>query len=202
MQVLVKNPWANFEVPKTLDESFWSSNSFYLKKDFSFSSMFELDTDFSPFLSLDMRMSFISSLPREGQSLSCQGVSALTLIACFFQTKTHIFHDLPEAELTPLLNEYLPADLHHFFSRSQGPTDQVLILNHEPDLLMLNEKLMKKGRLILVSTQGAIAFSPHPKDYEAWGRLWPMGEATEFGWRFTKDCVGLEGLEFSQFNKS
>ncbi len=201
MQVLAKNPWAKFEVPVLLKPTFWSQETYYLDEDVSFSDLLMIDADFAPFMSLDMKISFMINLLKPQQTLRCVGLDPLALIGCFFQTKSHIVHDTDEAKLSPMLCEYLPESAHKYFSKDGSATQQVLYLNQEPNFENLQFQLAQEGSLLLVRTQGAIAFSPHPRDFEAWGCLWPLGESTEFGWRFTDDTVGLEGLEFARFLK-
>lgn len=201
MQVLVKNPFGpQGPTPKGLYESFWSKDVFIITEEFEFSQMALGETALSPFLAIDMKVSLLVSLLRPGESLGCYGLGAMGVLACYFQTRAPLRHDLSQDQLERALQEYLPEPQRKSWRIAEAPLDQVLLVG-ERDLKYAQSKLKLGGRLVIGQLSGRVMFSPHPDDYEAFGSLWPEGESTEFGWRFRKDVLGLEELEFAQFIK-
>lgn len=201
MQVLVKNPFgAMGPAPKGLYESFWSKDVFILTEEFEFSQMSSDESVLSPFLAIDMKVSLLVSLLRPGETLGCYGLGAMGVLACYFQTRAPLRHDVSPDEFERALQEYVPEPLRKSWRTAEAPLDQVLLLG-ERDLQEAQSQLKMGGRLVIGQLSGRVMFSPHPSDYEAFGSLWPEGESTEFGWRFKKDVLGLEELEFAQFLK-
>ena len=201
MQVFVKNPFGASQ-PKTvgLYESFWSADAYIVTEDFDFSQSLVAEGELSPFLAIDMRVSLLVSLLRPGESLGCYGLGAMGVLACYFQTRAAIRHDLAARAFEEVLEEYLPREHQELIKSPKTPLDQVLLLGEE-HLREAQANLKVNGKLIIGQLSGAVSFSPHPDDYEAFGSLWPEGEATEFGWRFKEETLGLEGLEFAKFVK-
>jgi hypothetical protein len=201
MQVLVKNPFeATLPAPIGLYESFWSKDVFIMTEDFDFSQIARQESVLSSYLSIDMKVSFLVSLLRPGGTLGCYGLGAMGVLACYFQTRAPLRHDLSQEQFEQALRDYLPQEQQARWRTPDAPLDQVLLVG-EREVTDGQSRLKRGGRLLIGKISGPVRFSPHPDDYEAFGSLWPEGESTEFGWRFTEDVVGLEGLEFAQFLK-
>jgi hypothetical protein len=82
----------------------------------------------------------------------------------------------------------------------QGLPDQMIIFGEHSIRKNLWEKLEVGGTFILGATQQKITIDP-AYDFEAFGSLYPVGEATEFGWRINDENIGMEWFEVLKVKK-
>ena len=201
MQVLIKNPYypANL-ASKGLIESFWSDKCFSIGENFDFGA-YQIDTvELSPFLSIDARVAITSALLVPQKSCYARGLGSLGILAAFFMTQGKFKLEEDPQKLSPYLKEYIPQEVASFLV-TEEPFEQVVVFGENfipPDLW---SKLKVGGFFILASTKGAIKVDLIPGDFEAFGKLWPYGEPTEFGWRFKEAQWGLGGFEFVKLKK-
>lgn len=200
MQVLIENPNAPFlNKPKVLIPSFWSPSMFFMGPEFSMTSLIDLSDPLglSPFLSVDVKVAFLISQIESGVSVFAKNMGALGVVALQFSSTT-VSHHEDRKRLEQYYREYLPAGK-RVIAPEFDEYDQVVVFGESkinPDLW---SKLKIGGHYIF----GAIEKLEFPAEsfFEAKGKLWPFGEATEFGWRFQEETLGLPEFEFAKLQK-
>jgi hypothetical protein len=203
MQVLIENPY----LPKLPEiehaiRSFWSDNCLYPTDKFAMSSLFELSdlVDLSPFLFLDAKVAFLLSYLRAGESCYARNIGVLGIIAGHFQTQSKFGHAEDSRKLLQYAAEYLPADKRSF-TTSEDTFDQIIVFGENTIARDLWSKLKVGGFFILASDKSPLTINLDPSEFEAFGRLWPYGMSTEFGWRFKEKEWGLENFEMAKIKK-
>lgn len=97
------------------------------------------------------------------------------------------------------LEKYLPEYVNASPLITADTYSQIITFNEDrPD-----EKLwgrLKTGGFYLLGTTGK-KISVEGFAAEPFGKLWPYGEATEWGWRFTEEVWGLYQFEFVKVKK-
>lgn len=197
MQVLVKNPFTPvLSLPGTI-ASFWSPECLYMDHDFSFGRTMELSSalKLSPFLALDPKIAFLISNADKKVSL-CRGIGILGAIGLHFMTGENVItSDNDIKRETRYVNEYLP----HNPLITAGKFEQVVVYgNHQIDR-SLWDLLPVNGTYIMGFMNRELDTSN--VHFEAFGKLWPYGEANEFGWQFEEENWGLSGFKFYKFRK-
>lgn len=198
MQVLVKNPYAVALPAKNVSQSFWSDDCLYMAPEFSMTSLMEL-TDplgLSPFLVVDARVGFTLNLLKKGRSLLTRNVGALGAIGAHIISQSAITHHEDPKKFDLYAKEYLP----HKVDAGTEPYDQILCFNSKAIDPVFWKKLEVGGFYILATTEGSLSINP-PGKFEAFGKIWPKGMATEFGWKFKEENLGLQGLEIAKIKK-
>ena len=201
MQVLLKNPEAKeILIFEGIIPTFWSQNAFFITPDFSLSSFLNQseELEYSPFLSLDARISFLVSQLAPNENIYAKKLGALGVIATHF-THKHIDHNEDALKLKHYAEEYLPQSLEMAF---KGTSYQQVIVFDEEDIdLALWRKLEVGGHYLVGSIKQDIAINLPPESFEAVGKLWPYGSATEFGWSFQEEDFGLKEFRFVKIKK-
>lgn len=196
MQVLVKNKNAEEVVLKDVIESFWDANCFYPNDDFSVTSLFELSGSlrFSPFYFLDARLAFMISQLEKESSIYVQGLGPLGTVAALGFSGSG-FHQEDPVKVRTYVKEYLPSDPIKMNDKYD------LIINFgETSINTEQWKKLKVGGFYLGgSIGGPINLTRY--NFEAFGKIWPFGEATEFGWHFNVAELGLENFYFVKIKK-
>lgn len=198
MQVLVKNPYAVALPAKNVTPSFWSDDCLYMQNTFSMTSLMEL-TDplgLSPFLVVDARVGFSINLLKKGRSLLTRNIGALGAIGAHIISQSAITHHEDPKKFDQYVKEYLP----HKVESGTEPYDQILCFNSKTIDPVYWNKLEVGGFYILATTEGSLTIKP-PGKFEAFGKIWPKGMSTEFGWKFTEENIGLQGLEIAKIKK-
>lgn len=196
MEVLVKNPFAQEINPADVSTSFWSSDCLYMGSRFSFSSLFG-QTDplsYSPFLVLDARIAFIIS-QAEKTDAYCRGLGALGTIGVTVQTRSCVGHNEDKDKFQNYVKEYLPDDPSKNW---QGYNQIITFGENRVDPALWNR--LKVGGFYLMGAEAPLSIQPG-SSFEAFGKLWPVGEATEFGWLFQEEKWGLKNFEFAKIKK-
>lgn len=202
MQVLIENPYAPLKHrPLGLVPSFWSENAFYIGNHFSMGSLMEESTRFnlSPFAVLDARVAFLLGQVNKGTSILARNIGPLAVVVAHFDSLS-VTHNEDRKKVDSYLKEYLPPkevkvspELDHY--------DQIVVFGECDIQDHLWEKLKVGGYYILASYSEGLQISKPGTDFEAMGKIWPHGEATEFGWKFTEEELGLFGFEFCKLKK-
>lgn len=203
MQVLIKNPFFKSHLTtQHLIESFWSPHCLYPNENFALSSLMDLSDPlgFSPYLLIDARIAFATSQLVPGKSCYARQIGALGVLAAYFQTLGIFGHEEDDKKISLFQKEYLPQELQNFIS-PQTTYEQVIVFGESMIDLQLWSKLKVGGFFILASDKTAITVNLAPEDFEAFGKLWPFGEPTEFGWRFKEAQWGLQNFNFMKIKK-
>ncbi|MFP5385963.1 MAG: hypothetical protein ACLGHN_07775 [Bacteriovoracia bacterium] len=195
MQVLVKNPFTPEIEPKGLVESFWSPNCLYPGHDFSFSVLLDLSNNvsLSPFLMLDPKVAFTVSQVNKAEAF-CKNLGPLGTLGVHFFSGEKVIHEENQKEFLKYQEEYLP----HNPASESLTYEQVVVFGENS----IDEKLWNKltpGGFYIIGTQGRITAGNF--NVEPFGKPWPLGVATEIGWRFNASELGLEEFEFAKFRK-
>lgn len=196
MQVLVKNIYCADLKSHGLNPYFWDSECFEIGPHFSMSSLLDLTDSLglSPYFVLEAKMAFMVSQLGKGD-IYLRGVGALTATAALMKAGTGYVSGDQES-LKQYITEYLPADpITH-----KDSYQQVLTFGETEIDSSVWEKLRPGGFYFLGTDNKTMKLSD--KKFEAFGKLWPSGEPTEFGWRFGKETPELSGLEFAKIKKS
>lgn len=198
MQVLVKNPYATALPAKNVTPSFWSDECVFMDADFSMTSLMEL-TDplgLSPFLVVDAKIGFVLSMLKKGKALCTKNIGALGAVGAQILSASALKHNEDAKKFEMYAKEYLP----HKVEATNGPFDQILCFNQKAIDPTLWKNLEVGGYYILATTEGSLTINP-PGKFEAFGKLWPKGMSTEFGWKFKEDYLGIAGLEVAKIKK-
>jgi hypothetical protein len=198
MQVLVKNPFAIALPAKNVIPSFWSDECLYMEPTFSMTSLMEL-TDplgLSPFLVVDARVGFCLYMLKKGRALYTRNAGALGALGAHIVSESAITHNEDPKKFDQYAKEYLP----HAVETPKGLYDQILCFNSKTIDPILWNKLEVGGFYILATIEGSLTIKP-PGKFEAFGKLWPKGMSTEFGWKFNEENIGLNGLEVAKIKK-
>lgn len=160
---------------------------------FSMSSLMSLtDTlGLSPYFVLDPKSAFLISRLDKG-SVYIHGTGALAAVAAMARTGRGFFQD--GKKLDDYIKEYLPFNPLH----EDEEYEQILSFGHnkiDPSLW----KKLKKGGFYILGAQEKLDLTGF--QFEAFGKLWPVGEATEFGWRFDSEESGLTKFETAKLKK-
>jgi hypothetical protein len=196
MQVLVKNSYAQELEVENIHESFWDPNSFYMDEYFSMSSIFELSDPLglSPFYFLDPRIAFLISQMKSGGDLVMRGLGPVATVAALGKVERGM-HFEDQAKVKNTIHEYLPkSNVETLLSY-----DQVVVFGEQKIDEVLWKNLRPGGFYLLGSITGKI--NPLVDQYEPFGKMWPIGMPTEFGWRFNDSSSGLVEFEFAKLKK-
>ncbi len=196
MQVLVKNSFAQEIELKGTHESFWDPNVFYVDETFSISDLINLSDPlgFSPYYFLDPRVAFLISQLHKGGELFARGLGPVGTVATMGAVQK-VMHTEDPQKVSRVIEEYLP----HSNVQNLSNYDQVIVFGENKVDEILWKKLRVGGFYLIGSIQGSIE---HPKEaFEAFGKLWPMGIPTEFGWRFQDSLSGLNEFELMKIKK-
>jgi hypothetical protein len=191
MKVLVKNPF-NSDCPTLgLTPSFWDDDTYYPQADFSFGKIMTLigPLGLSPYLLLDPKISFLSSLAQKGDTY-CRGLGPLGVLAVYFRSEGKI--SSPDREERYEI-EYLPSKP----KEAMPSFDQIVIFGETHVDLKLWDQLKVGGRYVL-GAQGDLFLNVNAETY---GRHWPLGMPTEYGWKFDVKDLGLENFELMILKK-
>lgn len=195
MQVLVKNIYCA-DVKHGLNPYFWDSDSFEIGPHFSMSSLLDLTDSLglSPYFVLDAKLAFMISQLGKG-NIYIRGIGELASTAALMKAGNgYVSGD--QERLKKYISEYLPSD-----PLSVAETYQQVLTFGETDIdSSLWEKLSPGGFYYLGTRDSSLKLSAGK--FEAFGKLWPSGEPTEFGWRFGKETPELSGFEFAKIKKS
>lgn len=201
MQVLLKNPEAKENlIFEGIIPTFWSQNAYFLSSDFSLATFLSQSETFkySPFLSLDARISFLISQLSSSLATYARNLGALGVVALRF-THQNIEHNEDPQKVKHYAEEYLPENSKIAF---KGPSYQeVVVFNEQSIDLALWGKLEVGGYYLLGSIDQDITINLSSDCFEAVGRLWPFGEASEFGWIFCEEDYGLKNFRFLKIKK-
>jgi|GEM_PF-1972928 len=199
MQVLVKNPLIESQYSlNKVSESFWSDDCLYPEKDFSFSELFlSGPVGLSPYLFLDAKVALLISLLNSTETLYVKNLGALGAIGAHLYSKGKI-ETLEGAKTSRYLPEYLPRDKQDIFITRKN-YDQVIVFGESSIDSELWEKLTVGGYYILGGTK--LEINLDVTHFEAFGKLMPLGEATEFGWKFNEPGIGLDHFEICKLKK-
>ena len=199
MQVLVKNPLIESQYPLSkVSESFWSEDCLYPEKDFSFSELFlSGPVGLSPYLFLDAKVALLISLLNSTESLYVKNLGALGAIGAHLYSKAKI-ETLDSSKISRYLPEYLPKDQQEIFT-TRDNYDQVMVFGENSIDRKLWDKLTVGGFYILGGTKLEIDLDG--THFEAFGKFMPLGEATEFGWKFNGQEIGLDHFEICKLKK-
>jgi hypothetical protein len=196
MQVLVKNPFLSLNLDSLdLLPSFWNPECLYPGDEFSFTSLLDLSDSLklSPLFFLDARVAFtlsaMASVPTFFHGLGPLGtVAGLSRVPSGHSTEEI-------AALQNYIDEYFPRPAVF----TQAPYDQIVTFGETRVDEKLWDQLQVGGFYILGSIGQPIELPQRP--FEAFGKLWPFGNPTEFGWAFNQEDLGLEDFYFSKFKK-
>jgi hypothetical protein len=196
MQVLVKNSlvYCDFEA-LDLVPTFWSPDCYYPGDAFSFASLMDLSVSLrqSPFFFLDARLSFaLSAL--SPVSTFFQGLGPLGTVAAFSRVSSGNSSE-QMSMLTKYFIEYFP----NAPVFSKAPYQQILTFGEGRVNEELWDQLAVGGFYVLGFLEKPIEAPKKP--YEVFGKLWPWGSPTEFGWFFQENDLGLDNFYFSKFKK-
>lgn len=196
MEVLVKNPKTQVSWTSGLEPTFWSSHSFYISQDFSFSHLLKMtDSEkHSPFIFLDARISLLISLSSQIPTFS-RGLGPLGTLCLNW----HSGHKIEHSENLELMNkafmEYGSEDPFEKLSE----LDQIIIFNEDSIDPLLWKRCKIGGHYIIGSLKPLrIESSYHLSPI---GKLMPLGEPTEFGWTFSNQESLFGPFEFAKFQK-
>ncbi|WP_408095483.1 hypothetical protein ACJVC5_10610 [Peredibacter sp. HCB2-198] len=198
MQVLIENPQATIKnKPKSLLPSFWSSSMFYMGPTFSMTSLFDLSDPLglSPFVSVDAKIAFMVALLDKGGAVLARNMGALGVVAIQFSAETVTQNEDPK-KITNYYQEYFSSEVNN---PDLASYDQIIVFGVSNVIPELWKKLKPGGHYIF-GTEGSLEY-PNPKTFEAIGTLWPEGEATEFGWKFNSEELGLVNFEVAKIKK-
>lgn len=203
MQVLVKNPFSQSKLEaKNVIESFWGSDCLYLGAAFSMSSLMGHSemVGLSPFLVLDAKIAFLISQMNPVNVTHAQQLGPLGLIGAKIKSGSTFVHEEDQKKLNRYEEEYLPKDNQLITSRDETYDQVVAFGSHT-----INQELWKKldvgGFYLLASDKDSIQINLEHEEFEAFGKRWPFGVPTEFGWRFKEEEWGLNNYEFAKIRK-
>jgi hypothetical protein len=195
MQVLVKNTNARLHPPGDLVPSFWDPDIFYMGPTFSISSMMNQSdpVGLAPYFLLDAKTAFVMSLLKKGQLLT-RGLGPLAAVAAFMRAREGFIFEGDQKART-YISEYLPYDP----LKECSLYDQVIAFGESSIDEYLWKKLAPHGTYIIASLRGPLKLNDHK--FDARGRIWPLGEATEWGWKFHHPELGLDNFEIAKLEK-
>ena len=195
MQVLVKNPHGPQIKLADVVPSFWDTDCVYPDDHFSFAALMD-QTDLvglSPYFFLDARIAFmLSELTRA--TVYARGLGSLGAVAAFSKAGSGD-HSENVNKTQTFIQEYLPLDpilkINSF--------DQIICFGEEEIDMDLWKRLNTGGTYLLGSLTGPMKLKTF--DFEAVGKMWPMGGPTEFGWEFDDDSIGPGHFYFTKLKK-
>lgn len=147
----------------------------------------------SPYFVVDAGMAFMISRVEKGR-IYIRGPGELGSTAILMKAGEG-FVAGDRNKLRQYIREYLPSDP---LVESES-FEQILTFGENRVDPVLWEKLNPGGFYQLGVKAGPIDLSGFK--FEAFGKLWPWGQATEFGWRFDDETPGLTGFEFARIKK-
>lgn len=203
MQVLVKNPYSPSKLePKNVIESFWSADCLYLGANFSMSSLMDPSdlVGLSPFLVLDAKIAFLISQLNKVETTFARNLGPLGLVGASVHSGSKLVHEEDQKKVSRYLEEYLPKEKQNILDQSKN-YDQVVMFGESTIDQTVWKNLNVGGYYILASDKSAIQIDLEHEEFEAFGKLWPYGESTEFGWRFAEEEWGLSQYEFAKIRK-
>lgn len=203
MQVLVKNPFSESRlVPKNVIESFWSPDCLYLDANFSMSSLTgpSDSVGLSPFLVLDAKIAFLISQLNAVATTYARSLGPLGLVGASILTGSKIVHEEDQKKVSRYLEEYLPRE-NQSITPDTKSYDQIVVFGGTRIDQNLWKQLNVGGYYLVASDKSAIEIDLEQEEFEAFGKLWPFGESTEFGWRFKEDQWGFTQYEFAKIRK-
>jgi hypothetical protein len=201
MQVLVKNHYAPCQLPLSqVVPSFWLEACLYPTGTFSMSSMMDPRDllGLSPFLVLDAKVAFAISQLSPSALLYGKNLGPLGTLAAHLLSGCQLLPQEHPQKFARYLKEYLPPDEQQIFSDSRA-FDQVISLGENKLDLELWRELPVGGLYLMGGEKLELELAGG--DFEALGKLWPYGEATEFGWQFHEESLGLDNFHFCKLKK-
>lgn len=196
MQVLVKNSFSQVLTHNHLHPAFWDELCFYMDEKFSIPQLFEsVDPfDLSPYFFLDPRVAFLISQMSLSGDAFIQGLGPVATVAALTKVDRGI-HTEDFAKTEKIIQEYLPKS-----NVTQLKTfNQIVVFGSNKVDEELWKNLLVGGFYLMGSITGPITV-PH-FDFEAFGKLWPIGMPTEIGWKFNDQNSGLVNFEFCKIKK-
>jgi hypothetical protein len=203
LQVLIQNHFYREKIsPKGLTCSFWSSSAYFIDSTFSINSTLNQEDSIgpSPYFIVDAKIALLISLLKVGKNTYVRGIGSMGTVAAISQTQSEVHNIEDEIEIAKYKEEYFP--------KTKLPlikTDfygQVVTLNETTIDRELWAKLAIDGIYILGGSISEIQIDLMPKQFEAIGNFWPIGEATEHGWCFKNlNELGLTNFEFFRLRK-
>jgi hypothetical protein len=203
MQVLVKNPFSESRlVPKNVIESFWSPDCLYLDAKFSMSSLTgpSDSVGLSPFLVLDAKIAFLISQLNAVATTYARSLGPLGLVGASILIGAKIVHEEDQKKVSRYLEEYVPRE-NQSITPDTKSYDQIVVFGGTRIDQNLWKQLNVGGYYLVASDKSAIEIDLEQEKFEAFGKLWPFGESTEFGWRFKEDQWGFTQYEFAKIRK-
>lgn len=154
----------------------------------------------SPFLVLDAKIAFLISQMETTPITYARNIGPLGLVGAYTKTNSKFIHNEDQIKIDRYVLEYLPKENHDLVTLAQT-VDQVIVFGET----IVNENLWKKlnvgGWYILATDKGSLKIELDYEEYEAFGKRWPFGESTEFGWKFKEEEWGLLNYEFLKIRK-
>lgn len=202
MQVLIENPFAPMKtMPFGLLPTFWSEKVFYMGSTFSMSSLMSLTESggLSPYAVVDARVSLLISILNKGTSVYAHNLGALGVVVTHFDSLTVTHHE-DTKKVNGYMKEYIPPK-GIVVSPELPQYDQVIAFGDTEIIQYLWEKVKVGGFYILGSITDQLSVSLPPESFEAVKDHWPCGEATEFGWRFQEENLGLKDFQMVKLKK-
>ncbi len=203
MQVLVKNPFSPSKPEaKNVIESFWGSDCLYLGAAFSMSSLMDPSeaVGLSPFLVLDAKIAFLISQMNVVDTTYARRLGPLGLVGAKIKTGSRFVHEEDQKKLSLYTEEYLLKDNQELTTQSEQ-YDQVADFGSHIIDQDLWKKLKIGGFYLIASDKNSIQIDLEHEEFEAFGKRWPFGGPTEFGWRFKEEEWGLNNYEFAKIRK-
>ncbi len=154
----------------------------------------------SPFLVLDSKIAFLISQLNKVNTTFARNLGPLGLIAAAIQSGSRFVHEEDQKKVSRYLEEYLPKESQNIVSQ-EITYDQVVVFGE----ISIDQNLWKKlnvgGYYLIASDKSAVQIDLEHEEFEPFGKLWPLGASTEFGWRFEEDDLGLSHYEFTKIRK-
>ncbi len=203
MQVLVKNPFSPSKLEaKNVIESFWGSDCLYLGPAFAMSSLMDPSESvgLSPFMVLDAKIAFLISQMNSVGCTCAEQLGPLGLVAAKIKSGSSFVHKEDQKKLSRYGEEYLPKD-NQVITTESGSFDQVVVFGSNTINQDLWKNLNVGGYYLLASDKESIRIDLEHEEFEAFGKRWPFGMPTEFGWRFNQEEWGLDNFEFAKIRK-
>lgn len=154
----------------------------------------------SPFLVLDGKIAFLISQLAKAGTTYARNLGPLGLVGAHIHAGSKFVHEEDQKKVSRYLEEYLPKENQNIVIQTES-YDQVVVFNENTIDQNLWKKLNVGGYYLIASDKSAIQIDLEHEEFEAFGKLWPYGESTEFGWRFKEEEWGLAHYEFAKIRK-
>lgn len=154
----------------------------------------------SPFLVLDAKIAFLISQINAAETTYAEQLGPLGLVGAKIKSGSKFVHLEDQKKLIQYMEEYLPKE-NQLITTEALLYDQVVVFGSQTVNQELWKKLNVGGFYLLASDKGSIQIDLEHEEFEAFGKRWPFGGPTEFGWRFTEEEWGLSNFEFAKIRK-